>query len=88
MNNLLDRITTAEKQLANAEKLANQLEGRLETLRESLKKITGEDEEGSKKIIKKWEIECSRSEKELDTLLTEIEEVIEQADGDENETED
>lgn len=81
---LLKRLTSAEEQLAEAEKQTNQLEGRLATLRDSLKKLTGEFEEKSQEIIEDWKKEIREQESVLDALLTEIEELIEAADETEN----
>lgn len=83
---LLKRLIDAEKALSDAERLYNQQEGKLSTLRENLKQITGEYEDKSSKIIIQWEKELQQNEDKLESLLITIESMIEE--GEEHAAED
>lgn len=84
---LLSRLLKAEKTLAEAERNYNQLEGKLASLRENLKQITGEYEDKSSRILLQWEKSLQQNEEKLEALLDKIEFEIEEEET-EDETED
>lgn len=75
--NLLDRLQKAEKALTTAQQELNKIQGRIESLTDSLEKACGSrDVKEAQGMVEKWDQEVHEKETQLDALLTKIEQVV------------